>query len=115
MIRLNDYEFARGKECMSFTKKSFGLLPFMFFLLCLLLSLYFTLASVQGDFGILKRIQVQKQVYLLKLEHEKLSFQVSKLQNKTRRLSDNFLDFDLLDTQARKVLGFIKPNEIIIN
>ena len=48
-------------------------------------------------------------------EHEKLSFQVSKLQNKTRRLSDNFLDFDLLDTQARKVLGFIKPNEIIIN
>ena len=115
MIRFIDFTVIRIKEFMAVTKKSFGLLPIMFFLLCLLLNLYFTLASVQGDFGILKRIQVQKQVYLLKIEHKELSSQVSKLKNKTRRLSDNFLDFDLLDTQARVILGFISPNEIIIN
>jgi len=37
------------------------------------------------------------------------------MENKTHRLSDNFLDLDLLDEQARKVLGMARPDEIIIN
>ena len=34
--------------------------------------------------------------------------------NKTRRLSSRHLDPDLLDEQARKVLGLGRPDEIII-
>ena len=34
--------------------------------------------------------------------------------NKTRRLSTEHLDLDLLDEQARKVLGLGRPDEIII-
>jgi len=37
------------------------------------------------------------------------------MENKTRRLSDNFLDLDLLDERARKVLGMARADEIIIN
>ena len=37
------------------------------------------------------------------------------MENKTRRLSDEYLDLDLLDEQARNVLGLIRPDEVIVN
>ena len=100
---------------MLLSKKSLGIVPFMFFLLCFLLSLYFALAAVQGDYGMVKRNQIQSDMVLLDQELAQLKTKVSKLKNRTHRLSDDFLDFDLLDTQARFILGFIKPREIIIN
>jgi cell division protein FtsB len=36
------------------------------------------------------------------------------MENLTTRLSDNFLDLDLLDQQARDVLGLIRTDEIVI-
>lgn len=105
----------KGYYLMIFSRKPFRIFPFLFFLLCLLLSAYFALASVQGDFGIVKRLQVQKEAELLKIEYQQLSYEIKKLENRTRRLSDDFLDFDLLDTQAREILGVLRPQEIIIN
>jgi cell division protein FtsB len=35
------------------------------------------------------------------------------MENLTHRLSDNFLDIDLLDQQARDVLGMIRSDEIV--
>ena len=32
----------------------------------------------------------------------------------TRRLSDDFLDLDLLDEQARDVLGYVRADEVIL-
>ena len=100
---------------MLLTKKPLGIVRFMFFLLCFLLSLYFALATVQGDYGMVKRNQIKSDMVLLDHELNQLKTKVSKLKNKTHRLSDDFLDFDLLDTQARFILGFIRPKEIIIN
>ena len=36
------------------------------------------------------------------------------LENLTQRLSDDYLDLDLLDEQARDVLGLVRANEMII-
>ena len=36
------------------------------------------------------------------------------MQNLTHRLSDEYLDLDLLDERAREVLGLIRSDEIII-
>jgi cell division protein FtsB len=36
------------------------------------------------------------------------------MENLTRRLSDRFLDLDLLDEQSRRILGVIRPDEIVI-
>ena len=44
-----------------------------------------------------------------------LQVKVFEMENKTLRLSDNFLDLDLLDERARKVLGLARPDEIIID
>jgi cell division protein FtsB len=36
------------------------------------------------------------------------------VENRTRRLSDTFLDLDLLDEQARERLGYLRPDEIVL-
>ena len=36
------------------------------------------------------------------------------MDNLTRRLSDTYLDLDLLDQQARSVLGMIRSDELVI-
>lgn len=36
------------------------------------------------------------------------------MENLTKRLSDEYLDLDLLDEQARDVLGLLRGDEIVI-
>ena len=39
---------------------------------------------------------------------------VARMENLTQRLSDRFLDLDLLDQQARDVLGLVRADEIVV-
>ena len=78
------------------------------------LATYFTFASVQGDYGLFRRIQIEAEAEALSLERDRLMREVAEMRNKTRRLSDDFLDLDLLDEQARDVLGLLRPDEIVI-
>ncbi|NNL18475.1 MAG: septum formation initiator family protein [Boseongicola sp.] len=79
------------------------------------LGLYFTFASVQGDFGLFKRVQIDAEAATLTLEKDRLAQEVASLENKTKRLSDDYLDLDLLDQQARDILGLIRSDEIALN
>ncbi len=78
------------------------------------LAAYFTFAAVQGEFGLFRRIQVKAQETELARQLALLNYRVAVLENKTRRLSDHYLDLDLLDEQARKVLGLVRGDEIVI-
>ena len=79
------------------------------------LGVYFMFASVQGDFGLFRRVQIEAEVVTLQTERDRLTKEVVALENKTRRLSDDYLDLDLLDSQARDVLGLIRSDEIVLN
>ena len=79
------------------------------------LGLYFTFASIQGDFGLFKRVQIEAEAEVLRTEKARLATEVAALENKTLRLSDRYLDLDLLDEQARDVLGLIRSDEIALN
>lgn len=85
-----------------------------YFLGALMLSLYFTFAAVQGDYGVFQRVQVNAEAQELRTELAMLEKQVAQMENLTRRLSDNYLDLDLLDEQARDVLGLIRADELVI-
>lgn len=78
-------------------------------------AMYFTFASVQGDYGLFRRVQIEAEKAQLETEREKLLSEVAALQNKTRRLSDDYLDLELLDQQVRDVLGMIRPDEIVLH
>lgn len=79
------------------------------------LAMYFTFAAVQGDYGLFRRIEIEAEISTLEREREALAADVAHLQNKTHRLSDDFLDLDLLDEQARSVLGLLRADEIVIH
>ena len=78
------------------------------------LGVYFMFASVQGDFGLFRRVQIDAELLTLAEERDRLNEEVAMLENKTHRLSDTYLDLDLLDAQARDILGLIRPDEIVL-
>ncbi|MDG1504964.1 MAG: septum formation initiator family protein [Planktomarina sp.] len=80
----------------------------------LTLSAYFVFSAIQGDYGILRQAVYQTEADGLQRELNVLQRSIAQLENKTLRLSDHYLDLDLLDQQARDVLGFIRPDEIVI-
>ena len=86
-----------------------------YFTLMLVLALYFTFASVQGDFGLFRRVQIEAEAATLRAEKARLTAEVAALENKTRRLSDDYLDLDLLVSQARDALGLIRSDVIALN
>jgi cell division protein FtsB len=87
---------------------------FFFFTIALGLAAYFTFAAVQGDFGIFKRAEISAEAAALRSQLELVRADVTRMENLTRRLSDDYLDLDLLDEQARLVLGMIRMDEIVI-
>ena len=84
------------------------------FTVSLSLCLYFTFAAVQGDYGIFRRAEIVGDNAKLKQELALLEHEVMRMENLTKRMSDKFLDLDLLDQQARDILGYIGNNEIVI-
>ncbi len=86
----------------------------LFFALMFILATYFTFAAVQGDNGLFRRIQIKAETVDLTAERDRLAADLAVMQNRTRRLSDDFLDLDLLDEQARDILGVLRTDEIVV-
>ena len=84
------------------------------FTISLSLGLYFTFAAVQGDFGILRRAEINHDIQKLQAELTSLNVEIADLKNLTRRLSDHYLDLELLDQQARDILGYVRSDELVI-
>lgn len=80
----------------------------------ILLGLYFTFAAVQGDYGVFRRSEILAEKRALEDELVLVQAEVARMENLTHRLSDTYLDLDLLDQQARDVLGLIRADEIVI-
>ena len=78
------------------------------------LGLYFAFAAVQGPSGILRRVQLESETATLEAERQALIEETAQMQNLTLRLSDDYLDLDLLDERARAVLGTIRADEVIL-
>lgn len=94
------------------TRPALGAL--FYFGAALVLGIYFTFAAVQGQFGLFNRVQVEADIAALQLRRDALASELAALENRTRRLSDEFLDLDLLDERARAVLGLVRSDDLVI-
>ena len=99
---------------MAEKKSSTPLVILCVFTISLSLGLYFTFAAVQGDFGILRRAEINHDIQKLQAELTSLNVEIADLKNLTRRLSDHYLDLELLDQQARDILGYVRSDELVI-
>ncbi|MEY4697177.1 MAG: hypothetical protein RIT14_1605 [Pseudomonadota bacterium] len=87
----------------------------LYYLMAFTLGSYFTFAAVQGDYGVFRQVEIAAEAETLTQERDRLSAELAEIQNRTRRLSDEYLDLDLLDEQARAVLGYVRADEIVID
>lgn len=94
------------------TQRGLGGLAYLAFVSAL--GVYFTFAAVQGEYGMFARVAIHAEAESLRVERDKLSAELAKMENLTHRLSDTYLDLDLLDQQARDVLGYMRADEIAI-
>lgn len=93
-------------------RPAFGLLIYV--MSALGLSTYFTFAAVQGDYGLFRRAEIEAGEKMLQQRLDRLGAEIARMENLTLRLSDSYLDLDLLDQQARDILGALRPDEIVI-
>ena len=99
---------------MAETRSSIPWVIICVFTISLSLGLYFTFAAVQGNFGILRRAEINHDLQKLQVEIGSINVEIADLKNLTRRLSDHYLDLELLDQQARDVLGYVRTDELVI-
>jgi cell division protein FtsB len=105
-------EVVRGRAMNRSTSPALGVIAY--FCVTFALGLYFTFAAVQGDYGLFRRAEILADADVLRTQLSGLQAEVFAMENKTKRLSDDYLDLDLLDEQARSVVGMARADEIII-
>ncbi|PJF11127.1 septum formation initiator family protein [Pseudorhodobacter sp. MZDSW-24AT] len=86
----------------------------VYLILAFMLGAYFTFAAVQGDYGVFRQVQIRAEAEALRIERDRLYEDLDRISNLTARLSDRYLDVDLLDERVRDVLGYVRPDEIVI-
>ena len=94
--------------------KSFKIFEIILSAVCVILSFYFIFASFNGEFGVPAKYQLLAKEKGLTQELNILIEESKAIKNKIRRLSDTSLDLELLDEQARKILGMIGEEELIV-
>ena len=93
--------------------KSFKILEITMSAVCLILCFYFIIASFKGEFGVSSKYQLLAKEKALTKELKFVNEKNKSLKNKISRLSNTALDLELLDQQARKILGLIGEDELI--
>ncbi len=75
---------------------------------------FFAFHALQGEYGLFALMQADSRAAELELELQQVRAERIAAENKTRRLSDDYLDVDLLDERARIVLGYARHDELLI-
>lgn len=86
----------------------------IFFVIACMLSFYFMFAAVQGDFGLFRRAEIVAENQDMRMQLADVRAEIARMENLTKRMSDAYLDLDLLDEQARRVLGMVRADEIVV-
>ena len=94
--------------------KTFKILEITSLSVCIILSLYFIIASFNGEFGVSAKYQLLAKEKVLANELNVINEETKIIKNRIKRLSDTSLDLELLDQQARIILGMIGEDELIV-
>ena len=83
--------------------------------ICLLLIAYFGHHAVQGELGLISYLQLNQKIITLEQDATLVAEQRAELEHRVALLSpNNGVDPDLLDEQARFMLGYSHRDELVI-
>jgi cell division protein FtsB len=75
---------------------------------------YFLFCTLTGPKGLIEYFSLKNEIAGREALKKELSSKAKSQQNKVDGMSLNSLDIDLVDEQARKVLGYSGKNEVVI-
>ena len=81
----------------------------------LVLASYFAFAAVRGEYGIASRARIDAETRTLAAERDVLAAELAAARVRVEGLSDGSLDADLLDERLRDVLGYLRPDEVLLS
>ena len=87
---------------------------YLSFLIIFFIFIYLVYFFINGQRGLLKYLYLTKQAEEYNHTLAKLKAENDYYIDRTKRLQPNTVDLDFLDEQARKKLGLIDKNEIVI-
>ena len=87
---------------------------YLSFLITFFIFIYLVYFLINGQRGLLKFFYLTKQAQEYDFTLANLQDENSYYLDRTKRLKPNSIDLDYLDEQARKKLGLIDKNEIVI-
>lgn len=76
--------------------------------------IYFLCCSVIGKKGLMEYFTLRQKVQGRKIQKEELAAKMQLKQNLVEGMNVKSLDIDLLDEEARRVLGYAGKNEVVI-
>ena len=79
----------------------------------ILVTIYFSITALYGEYGLFTLFQKQIEREQLLEMNSKLEIEIEEWENLTKRISTHFLDLDLLEEQARRILRVARPDEAI--
>ena len=79
------------------------------------LCLYFSFYMLFGPRGYLALQRIEETAVIKAIEQGELLNKRKTLEADVKLMRPNSLDSDMAEEQARKTLGYIKPDEIVIN
>ena len=88
----------------------FYILPFIF----LMITLYFTYHLIQGERGLFRLFEVNKELDQAEVLLKKSEYEKDIMEARINSISSDSLSADMLDELGRKELGFIKSDEYVI-
>ena len=84
-------------------------------LVCIALMTYFAYHAINGRFGLEARSRLQSRIELLERQLARLEADRKRLGRNIALLDRDKLDPDMLDEQARRLLSFSYPDELILS
>lgn len=83
-------------------------------LLVVLVLFYFSYHLVHGERGLFALVRDERRLELLTAEMARVHQERLALEHKVAHLRGDRLDLDLLDEQMRRVLGMMRPGEMVV-
>jgi cell division protein FtsB len=83
-------------------------------LFCVLILFYLAFHTVSGERGVFALMRESSKLDTLKTELAEIKTKRESLEKKVQKLSSGSIDLDLLDEQARHVLGRAGKDEVVI-
>lgn len=98
---------------LSFTLPSLPVRSFRTLLLVFVI-FYLSFHAISGERGVLAWFKATRELEILKTELAKTKDENAAYSQKIALLKNGSVDFDMLDEESRRVLGFARPDEVVI-